>query len=162
MAIRIKVAGALAVMLMACAAGAAEEPVADPAGVEFFEKKVRPVLSANCYKCHSESAEKVKAKLYLDSREGMLKGGSSGPAMVVGNPAKSAMIEAIRHVDPDTAMPPKAKLSDQEIADLTQWVKMGAPWPKTAGGGGAKADAGEEYEKARTEHWAWQPLKKVE
>ena len=170
MVIRITVTGTLVALLTVCtarpawAAEGAEGQGAEPdaAAVEFFEKKVRPVLAANCYKCHSESAEKVKAKLYVDSRDGLVKGGSSGPAIVVGNPAKSALIQAIRQVDPDTAMPPKGKLSDQEIADLTQWVKMGAPWPQSPAGGAVKADAGEEYEKARKEHWAWQPLRKVE
>src|SRR6187549_2102215 len=68
-------------------------------GLEFFEKKIRPILADRCYRCHS--GDKVKAELYLDSRDGMLKGGESGPAVVPGEPEKSLLIHAIRHGDDD-------------------------------------------------------------
>src|SRR5262245_48897104 len=104
-----------------------------PAQTQFFESKIRPLLADNCYKCHSQSAEKVKAGLLLDTREGVLKGGESGPAIVPGDPEKSLLIKAVRYADPDLQMPPKGKkLSDQQIADLTSWVKMGAPDPRVA------------------------------
>src|ERR1041385_3578862 len=97
-----------------------------PAQTQFFENKIRPILANNCYKCHSQSAEKVKAGLLLDTKEGTLKGGETGPAVVPGDPDKSLLIKAVRYTDPDLQMPPKGKkLSDEEIADLTSWVKMG-------------------------------------
>ena len=85
---------------------------ADPAGIEFFEKKIRPVLAEHCYKCHSaeaEKAKKLKGGLLLDTRDGLRKGGDSGPAVVPGKPAESLLVKALRY-DGDTQMPPKGKL----------------------------------------------------
>src|SRR4051794_2594901 len=80
---------------------------ADDAGVEFFEKKVRPVLVEQCYQCHSEAAKKRKGGLVLDTRDGARKGGDAGPAVVPGKPAESLLLKAVRHIDPDLKMPPK-------------------------------------------------------
>jgi hypothetical protein len=125
-----------------------------PAQLQFFENKVRPVLADNCYKCHSHQAEKVKAGLFLDTREGVLAGGESGPAIVPGDPEKSLLIKAIRYTNPDLQMPPKGKkLSDEQIADLTTWVKMGAPDPRVGGVAKNWSDSGKK-------HWAWQPVTK--
>ena len=99
---------------------------------EFFEKNIRPVLADNCYKCHSATSEKVKGGLLLDTKEGLLKAGDTGPAIVPGDPEKSLLIKAVRYADKDLQMPPKDKrLSDAQIADLVAWVKMGAPDPRT-------------------------------
>src|SRR5437870_3810276 len=104
-----------------------------PNQVQFFENKIRPILANNCYKCHSQQAEKVKAGLLLDTKEGVLKGGETGPAIVPGDPEKSLLIKAVRYTDPDLQMPPKGKkLSDADIANLVAWVKMGAPDPRVA------------------------------
>jgi len=122
------------------------------AQLDFFENRIRPVLANNCYKCHSTQSEKVKGGLLLDSRDGLLKGGENGPAIVPGNPDQSLLIKAIRYTDPDLQMPPKdKKLTDQQISDLTAWVKMGAPDPRT-GSTGPKNDP-------NAKHWAWQPVK---
>ncbi len=100
---------------------------------EFFEQHIRPVLVDNCYKCHSATSEKVKGGLLLDTRDGLLKGGDTSPAIVPGDPDKSLLIKAVRYADPDLQMPPKnKKLSEGQIADLVAWVKMGAPDPRTA------------------------------
>lgn len=126
-----------------------------PAQTQFFETKIRPVLADKCYKCHSQSAQRVKAGLFLDTREGLLKGGDNGPAIVVGDPEKSLLIKAVRYTDPDLQMPPKgSKLSDEQIADLVAWVKMGAPDPRVA------TLAQMEWKDSTKSHWAWQPLKK--
>jgi len=101
------------------------------AGVEFFEKKIRPVLVEKCYKCHSTQAAKEKGGLLLDTREGVLKGGESGPAVVPGHPEKSLLIRAIKHADESLSMPAKEKLPDDQIADFVAWVKIGAPDPRT-------------------------------
>ncbi len=125
------------------------------AQLDFFESKVRPVLADNCYQCHSTKGEKVKGGLLLDSREGLLKGGDSGPALVSGDPEKSLLIKAIRYTDPDLQMPPKGKkLSDQQVADLANWVRMGAPDPRIA------SAAQKEWKDPSAKHWAWQPVKK--
>src|SRR5436190_5944307 len=100
-------------------------------GVEFFEKKIRPLLVEHCYKCHSAQSEKVKGGLLLDTREGLLKGGNTGPAMVPGDPEKSLLIKAVRHSDKESQIPHKdKKIPDAQIADLVAWVKMGAPDPR--------------------------------
>jgi hypothetical protein len=114
-------------------ARAAPEAAPSKEGIEFFEKNIRPVLVERCYKCHSEG-QKIKGKLRLDTREGVLKGGESGsPAVVPGNPEKSVLIQAIRYSHEDLQMPPKEPLSKAEVAAFEQWVKMGAPDPRVGG-----------------------------
>jgi mono/diheme cytochrome c family protein len=108
---------------------AAAEP--SPDQLEFFETKVRPLLVAHCYSCHSAGAEKLKGGFLLDTRAGLLKGGTSGsPAIIPGDPDRSPLIRAVRGNDPDLQMPPKEKLTAQQIADLVAWVHMGAPDPR--------------------------------
>jgi mono/diheme cytochrome c family protein len=103
---------------------------AAPEGIDFFEKKIRPVLVQRCYSCHSRQAKEVKGELYLDSREGILKGGASGPAIVPGDPEKSRLIQAVARVSKELEMPPKETLSPEELADFVTWVRMGAPDPR--------------------------------
>src|SRR5690349_13242898 len=89
------------------------------AGLEFFEQKIRPILADNCYKCHGQESTKVKGGLFLETREGLLKGGDSGPAIVPGQPDQSLLIKAVRYQDEKLQMPPKGKrLSPEKIADL--------------------------------------------
>ena len=126
-----------------------------PAQTQLFESKIRPVLATKCYRCHSQQAEKVKAGLFLDTRDGVLKGGESGPAIVPGEPEKSLLIKAVRYTDPDLQMPPKGqKLSDDQIADLVAWVKLGAPDPRLTSAGQ------KDWKDSGKSHWSWQPLKK--
>ena len=102
---------------------------AGPDETEFFETRVRPVLANHCYSCHTNSK---LGGLQLDSRAAMLQGGVSGPAIVPGNPSDSLLIKAVDHSAERTKMPlGGAKLKDQEIADLSHWIKVGAPWPET-------------------------------
>lgn len=127
------------------------------ADLEFFEKKIRPVLAEHCYKCHSADAKKLKGDLMLDHRAGVFKGGDTGPAIVSGKPEQSLLIEAIEYDNVDLEMPPRGKLSDHQIADFTEWVKRGAPWPKEAAvGPGAREQF--DLPKRKAEHWAWQPV----
>src|SRR5688500_32069 len=122
--------GAVALLCMTRGADAADTAAADSAGVEFFETKVRPVLAERCYSCHSSTAKQLKAGLMLDSRTGILKGGESElPAIVPGNLDDSTLIRAIRYEDEGMQMPPKEKLSAEQIAAIEMWVKMGAPMP---------------------------------
>ena len=123
-------------------------------GVEFFEKKVRPILVQNCYACHSAAAKKVKGELLLDTKDGLRKGGASGPAVVPGDPNKSLLIQAVRHDKGVEKMPPEKKLSAAEVADLEAWVKMGAPDPRTATTTNNKRL---DPERAR-ELWAFRPV----
>src|SRR5436190_16274998 len=109
--------------------GAAQSPP-DAQGVAFFESKIRPVLIEHCYQCHSAQAQankKLKGSLLLDTRDGLRKGGDSGPALVPGKPDDSLLIKALRYEA--TKMPPKGKLPDDVVADVARWVQMGAPDP---------------------------------
>ena len=131
----------------------------DENALQFFESNIRPVLSDKCYSCHSASAKKLKAELYLDSREGMLKGGESGAAVAPGHPEQSRLMEAVEYKNVDLQMPPKDKLSDAQIADLAAWVKMGAPWPKETSATAGTAKGGFDLQQRKASHWAWQPIK---
>ena len=139
-------------------AAAPEGPDDDRARVDFFEKKVRPVLVQNCYTCHSATTN-AKGGLRVDDLGGLLRGGSSGPAVVPGNPEKSLLVQAVSHSGDVTSMPPKKHLSAEETADLVRWIKEGAAWPKTEV---AASTSSTKYDKLRRDHWAWQPLKTSE
>src|SRR6476620_3625857 len=124
----------LASMLMVLAAS---RPVDAAPPADLFEAKIRPVLIENCYKCHSAEHKTEKGGLWLDSREAMLKGGESGPAVVPGKPADSLLLAAVRQVGDAPKMPPKGpKLAAAVVADFEAWIAAGAPVPaasKTAG-----------------------------
>lgn len=138
------------------AAEAPAEAKMDPAGLEFFEKNIRPILTERCYECHSKEKGVSKGGLIMDSRSGLLAGGDLGPAVVPGDLKKSLLLVAVHQADPDLSMPPRkagAKLSATQISALEQWVQMGAPAP--LGVGGAKLTG--LSAKARS-HWAFQPV----
>src|SRR6202158_455636 len=101
-----------------------DTPAATPESLQFFKEKVRPILTQNCYPCHTDTA---MGQLRIDSREGILKGGSRGPAIVPGDPEKSLLIEAVRQTGM-LKMPMKGRVTEQQVADLAAWIKMGAPW----------------------------------
>jgi hypothetical protein len=128
-------------------------------GIEFFESKIRPVLIEHCYKCHSEDARKnrkLKADLVLDTKAGVLRGGVNGPAIVLGKPAESLLLKALRH-EGDLQMPRGSKLSAAVISDFETWIKLGAPDPRD---GKQPPEAAEiDWAKAR-QTWAFQkPIK---
>ncbi len=135
----------------------------EPAGISaeqiaFFEKKIRPVLVEQCYSCHSTEAaskKKLKGGLLLDSREGLLAGGDSGPAIVPGKPEKSMLIETLKYAG-DVQMPPKGKLPDAVLADFEKWVAMGAPDPRSSGTG-TKKQVGLDLVAGRN-FWSYKPV----
>ncbi len=130
----------------------------DPDQLQFFEKKIRPVLAEHCYSCHSAKAEKLKGGLYVDTKEGLLKGGTSGAVIAPGKPEKSLLVKDMKSTNPDDMMPPKGdRLSPQIIADFEAWIRMGAPDPRTETSS-AVAALKVDWDKAR-EHWAYQPVK---
>jgi len=96
--------------------------------LEFFEAKIRPVLVEKCFKCHSSGAKKLKGGLLLDSREALLKGGDTGPALAP-DAGESLLLKAMRHAEKDFEMPPDEKLPDEVLANFEKWVKAGAPYP---------------------------------
>jgi hypothetical protein len=131
---------------------------ADGDSLDFFEKKVRPILVEHCYACHSAKAKKVKGGLLLDSRDGLFKGGDTGAVVVPGDPDKSRLVEAITYRTVDLQMPPKGKLPDAVIADLTSWVKAGAVWPDDRATAATAKDS-LDLQQRRRNHWAWQPIR---
>ncbi len=134
------------------------DAVPDKKGIAFFENRIRPVLVASCYDCHStKEGAKLKGGLALDSRDGLLRGGESGPAIVPGSPEDSLLIDAIRH--DGLEMPPEKKLTEKVIADFVAWVKMGAPDPRE--GGKAPAARKEIDIEAGRQFWAFQLPKTV-
>src|SRR5208337_624303 len=122
-----------------------------------FENKVRPVLAENCYDCHT-SAE--MGGLRVDSRERLLQGGKSGAAIVPGDPDKSLLIQAVRQTG-DLKMPKGGKLKPAEVQALTDWVKMGAPWPE-AKAAAAPSSPAKVITPEQRAFWSFQPLKDPE
>jgi hypothetical protein len=153
-----RVAGAMLVSVCLAA-----QTTANSDGVAFFEARVRPLLAANCYGCHSAQATPPMGGLRLDSRAGMLRGGKSGvPAIVAGKPDESLLVAAVRGVNKDLRMPPGKTLDAREIDDLVVWIWMGAPDPRTetfpaAPVPGVNSTASFNWDKAK-QHWAFRPV----
>jgi len=150
------------VVALATAAGSPSDTPAPGASREaaaeeerFFETRIRPLLFENCQSCHG--ARKQEAGLRLDSWEGILKGADTGPVVVPGNPQESPLIEAVGYGGP-TKMPPRQKLPDQAIADLTRWVQNGARWPQAASEASAGVSLTGDPAASAERHWAFQPV----
>jgi hypothetical protein len=122
---------------------------------EFFEKSVRPLLATYCFECHDEV--KHKGRLRLDSRDMMMQGGSSGPALIPGNAKGSLIIQAI-HYNDEPKMPPKGKLSEAEIAVLTAWVQQGALWPDSTAAVRPPSSKEFKISAADREFWSFKPI----
>ena len=123
----------------------------------FFESKVRPVLIKRCYDCHS-TEKKTKGGLALDTRDGWQHGGDNGPAIIPGDLTKSLIIKAVRYLDEDFAMPPKSRLPADEVAILEEWVKRGAPDPRTGDATKAAKPKRTIDIEAGRQFWAFQPV----
>ena len=139
-------------------------PTAAPTAkdIEFFEKKVRPLLVAHCVDCHS--GDDPDGKLSMDSLGGLLSGGLRGPALVPGKPESSLLVSAIRHNE-ELKMPPKQKLPTALRAILTDWVRRGAPWPNQKASPTPKRNDSTTgkpnrslFTPAQKRFWAFQPL----
>lgn len=131
---------------------AADAPI-DPAKLEFFEKSVRPLLVKHCYKCHSSKAKELKGGLSLEHKQGWMKGGDTGPAIVPGKPDKSLLIKSVRYAELE--MPPDGKLPAATIAVFEKWVAMGAPDPRINVAKKPATGRVIDFEKARR-FWAFQ------
>ncbi|MDE1154549.1 MAG: c-type cytochrome [Acidobacteriaceae bacterium] len=121
---------ALAVVLTATTATRVQAQANPAASPEYYTHTVKPILLANCYRCHAGMNH--RGALVLDSKKGILHGGKDGAVLIPGDPANSMLIKLIRHegpADDPMPMPPKGKLSDADIAAVTAWVKAGAPMP---------------------------------
>ncbi len=146
-------------MLVTAVPGQEKQPADSPQAAQFFETKVRPVLAEHCFKCHG-NIKKPKADLRLDSRAALLTGGDQGPAIVPREPDKSLLIKAIRYDDKELKMPPSKKLSREQIADLTAWIKLGAPWPGAATSANATRKTDTLVSDKDRLHWSFQPVRR--
>ncbi len=126
----------------------------------FFEARIRPVLAANCSRCHGPA--KINSGLRLDRHDALIRGGDSGPAIVTGHPDQSLLIGALRQTD-DLKMPPAParKLPDAVIADFEHWIRDGAFWPKQTASASPGNPAGNADRPAPQKHWAFQPVVKT-
>ncbi len=144
-------------LLLAFPTHAATPP---PAQLEFFEKNIRPVLAAECYECHAST--KKKGGLVLDTRDGLLQGGESGPAIVPGQPESSLLIQALRHTHPTLKMPKNgAKLDARILANFAEWIRQGAPDPRTAPPSSTSPASHSPWSDTlafRRQWWSFQPL----
>ncbi|NBV24418.1 MAG: DUF1553 domain-containing protein [Proteobacteria bacterium] len=154
-----RVLAGAAIVVAPLTLAAAEKPTEKitPDQLAFFEKKIRPVLVAKCYKCHSAESEKVKGGLLLDTREGTRMGGATGHAVEPGDLKGSLLITALHGEKKDSLMPPKEKLPPEVIADFEKWVLMGAPDPRD---GKTKAAKKPDLAEAKN-FWSFQPVKPV-
>ena len=152
-----------AIALLGSAVRAVQAPATPQAAApasqnsELFETKIRPLLAANCFACHGESA---MAGLRVDSREGLLRGGSGGPVIVPGDPDKSTLLKVVQHADGFPRMPRgRAKLPAADIDALSEWIRAGAAWPASAETPPAPVAS---HEKALTPEqrsfWSFQPI----
>lgn len=128
----------------------------DAEGAKFFETQVQPILQSNCLRCHNE--EKAKGELRLDSREAILKGGASGPAVKLDKPADSLLLKVLDYTG-DVQMPPAGKLPKSQIDVLTRWVEMGLPFSeKKEGAHAAAKHSTTEVNEETKKFWSFQPV----
>ncbi len=145
-------------LLLSAVSLAAQDELSDQ---DFFNQQVLPLLRDNCFECHGQ--KKQKGELRLDSYTTLLAGGELGKVVVPGDPDKSLLIKAIRYEDPDLQMPPKKRLSPEQVAVLEKWVKLGLPWP---GADQTQAPTPIPAKKNRVitaedrSYWAYQPVKR--
>jgi hypothetical protein len=140
--------------LTSCLAAAETTPA------DYFETKVRPLLAKNCLSCHTQSK---MGGLALTSREDLMKGGKSGPAVKPGDADNSLLYQAVKQTHERLKMPPSGKLSDGEVEVLASWINSGAIWPehKIAPKAAPTAD-GYRITPEQRAWWSFQPVTKPE
>ena len=145
----------LITILVATSSAAAADKAADRQRLEFFESKIRPVLVKHCYECHAADSKQLRGGLLVDSRQGLHKGGESGPAVVPGDPKESLLVSALKYETFE--MPPKGKLPPAVIADFEKWIQDGAIDPRN--GTSPIAKPRKIDIEAGRKHWAYRPLR---
>ncbi|HND52024.1 MAG TPA: hypothetical protein PLV92_06500, partial [Pirellulaceae bacterium] len=129
------------------------------ADIAHFEKAIRPVLVAHCYECHSAEAAakgKLQAGLQLDTKQGVLTGGESGPAIVPGDSKKSLLIRALKYESYE--MPPTGKLPASVVADFVKWVDSGAADPRETAAAPTPRRTAFQITDADRAHWSFRPV----
>jgi mono/diheme cytochrome c family protein len=142
------------------AVAARQTPAAQNASADFFESRIRPILAANCFDCHTTDK---KGGLRLDSREALLQGGESGPAIAPGKPDESLLIQAVKQIAGAPKMPyGRPKLKAEDIDALVEWVRGGAPWPATSTAAAPAPVASHRPITAEQRaFWSFQPLQRA-
>ncbi len=146
-----KIAAVITLLIAVCCPTSADEISSDSDAAIFFETKVRPLLAEHCFECHS--GDKSEGGLRVDHHQNLILGGDSGAAITPGDPNGSLLISAVRYEELE--MPPKSKLSKEDIAILELWVENGAVWPQHKG---AEATTEEDLQERIKQWWAAQPL----
>jgi len=137
-----------------CSAVRAQESAAEK--TFFFESRIRPLLVEHCYECHSRQASSIKGGLSLDTRQAVAAGGDSGKVVAPGKPDDSLLLQSVRYDNPNLQMPPKGRLTDAQIADLEQWIRLGAPDPRE----GTAVPRTNAWDRQRgRSHWAFQHIR---
>ncbi len=133
--------------------------------IDFFEERIRPVLIEKCYSCHSIMSETAEAGLLVDSRAGLLNGGDSGPAIVIGDAETSLIMDALQHQT--LQMPPDQRLSNEIIQDFAKWIDQGMADPRvldtseTNPIGNSSPSKGLSVDPVESQtHWAFQVLQR--
>ncbi len=132
---------------------------ASPEELAFFEQRIRPVLVERCYECHASDSAEIEGELLVDSAYALRRGGSNGPALVVGDAENSLLVKAIRYRDSNLQMPPDGRLSDAEIADIERWINYGAADPRSEVTRFQRKSL--DISEAK-KYWAFQPLQRPE
>src|SRR5438477_9934121 len=129
-AVRMKLSHASLIILVSgiglpiVSRASAAEP---PEQVEFFEKKIRPVLAERCYSCHSAQAKTLQGGLRLDSKPGWKRGGDTGAVIAPGDPEKSRLVDSLRWTDPDVQIPPDDHLPQPQVDPWVEWLHRSEP-----------------------------------
>jgi hypothetical protein len=131
------------------------EPTYTAEQLKFFEAKIRPILVENCYSCHSSEGQGTRGGLGVDTRESLLAGGESGAAIVPGKPEESLLWNAINYED--FRMPPRKQLPPQAIADIKEWIEMGAPDPRSGRVAPISSKVTQEDIEKGRKFWSFQP-----
>jgi hypothetical protein len=125
-------------------------------GIEFFERKIRPLLAQHCWECHAADSSPLQGGFRLDDRDSILAGGDNGPSVNLNSPNDSLLLQVVQHRLGDLEMPPAGKLPDHQIALLEEWIARGLPMPEISG---KAIPLGRiDLEQGRN-HWAFQPLR---
>lgn len=131
----------------------------DAAGIQFYQEKVEPIFVKNCFKCHGNG--KAKGGLSLYTREAVLKGGESGPAVDIEDVKLSVILDALNYESYE--MPPSGKLPQEQIDTVAKWIKMGAPMPERTDAIEIKEEHGPpEVNQETRNHWSFRPLQRPE
>ena len=153
----------IALFIASSAFAAEPKPTFSKANVDFYEKKVAPVLKANCAKCHGDKPEKLSGSFDIRTRAALLKGGDTGTAAVPGKAKESLLVQAIQHSKEGYEMPPTGKIKDDEIAVLVKWVDDGLAFPsELMGSDNPIAPAKPKITDEQRKYWAYQPVVRPE